>query len=201
MRYAFLPLACAAALLAVPPLRAAEPDPKGVEFFESKIRPVLVEQCYKCHSTPSGQVEGRPDARHPGRHPQGRRHRPRRRAGQSREKPAPGRHPPRRRREDAAQGASCPTPSSPTSAAGSRSAPRPAQPRPPAAASNIDWTKARAVLVVPAPSASRPPPAVKDAAWPKTDIDRFILARLEAEGLQPVAAADKRTLIRRATST
>ena len=30
---------------------AAEPDPKAVEFFENKIRPVLVEQCLKCHST------------------------------------------------------------------------------------------------------------------------------------------------------
>jgi hypothetical protein len=31
---------------------AAEPAPdaKKVEFFETKIRPVLVEQCYKCHS-------------------------------------------------------------------------------------------------------------------------------------------------------
>ena len=28
----------------------AEPDAKKVEFFETKIRPVLVEQCYKCHS-------------------------------------------------------------------------------------------------------------------------------------------------------
>ena len=29
------------------------------------------------------------------------------------------------------------------------------------------------------------PPAVKDAAWPKTDIDRFLLAALEAKGLEP----------------
>jgi hypothetical protein len=43
------------------------------------------------------------------------------------------------------------------------------------------------------------PPAVKDTKWPKTGIDRFILAKLEAEGLKPVAAADKRTLIRRLT--
>ena len=35
--------------------------------------------------------------------------------------------------------------------------------------------------------------------WAKTDIDRFILARLEKEGLAPVRPADKRTLIRRAT--
>ncbi len=42
-------------------------------------------------------------------------------------------------------------------------------------------------------------PAVKDVRWAKTEIDRFILARLEKEGLAPVAPADRRTLIRRAT--
>src|SRR3989442_7030402 len=25
-------------------------DPEGVEFFEKKIRPVLAERCYECHS-------------------------------------------------------------------------------------------------------------------------------------------------------
>ena len=46
----------------------------------------------------------------------------------------------------------------------------------------------------------RPPvPAVRDAAWPTTDIDRFILARLEAEGLAPSAEADRRAWLRRAT--
>ncbi len=29
---------------------AAEPDPSGSDFFEAKIRPVLVEHCYSCHS-------------------------------------------------------------------------------------------------------------------------------------------------------
>jgi cytochrome c553/plasmid stability protein/mono/diheme cytochrome c family protein len=42
-------------------------------------------------------------------------------------------------------------------------------------------------------------PDVRDAAWPRTDIDRFILSRLERDGLSPVAAADKLTLIRRAS--
>ncbi|MFO0801629.1 MAG: PSD1 and planctomycete cytochrome C domain-containing protein [Gemmataceae bacterium] len=38
------------AMVAVQPLRAADPDPKAVEFFEAKIRPVLVKHCYACHS-------------------------------------------------------------------------------------------------------------------------------------------------------
>ncbi len=42
-------------------------------------------------------------------------------------------------------------------------------------------------------------PAVKDMKWSKTEIDRLVLARLEKEGLKPVAAASKRDLIRRAT--
>jgi hypothetical protein len=44
-----------------------------------------------------------------------------------------------------------------------------------------------------------PPPSVQNSAWAKTDIDRFVLAQLEKDGMKPVHAADKRTLIRRAT--
>src|SRR5207248_11347700 len=29
---------------------APPPDPKGVKFFEDKIRPILVQSCYSCHS-------------------------------------------------------------------------------------------------------------------------------------------------------
>jgi mono/diheme cytochrome c family protein len=42
-------------------------------------------------------------------------------------------------------------------------------------------------------------PEVKDRHWPRTPIDAFILATLEAKGMTPSPAADKRTLIRRAT--
>src|SRR5256885_1851396 len=46
------------AVLATGPLRAEEkPSLDGVEFFEKKIRPLLVKQCYECHG---------PDAKKPG---------------------------------------------------------------------------------------------------------------------------------------
>ncbi len=41
------------------------------------------------------------------------------------------------------------------------------------------------------------PPAVKAKAWPRNEIDRFVLARLEKEGLAPSPEADKYTLLRR----
>ena len=37
---------------------AADVDPKGLEFFEKRIRPVLVSKCYQCHSERSKQVKG-----------------------------------------------------------------------------------------------------------------------------------------------
>ena len=42
-------------------------------------------------------------------------------------------------------------------------------------------------------------PAVKDATWARNDIDRFVLAKLEAEGIRPSPEADGPTLIRRAS--
>ena len=40
-------------------------------------------------------------------------------------------------------------------------------------------------------------PTVQNSAWVRNPIDRFILGRLEAEGLETAEEADKRTLIRR----
>ena len=49
------------------------------------------------------------------------------------------------------------------------------------------------------PERSTPPTfsQPRDRAWPRNAIDRFVLARLHAEGLEPSAPADRRTLVRR----
>jgi hypothetical protein len=47
---------------------------------------------------------------------------------------------------------------------------------------------------------NKPPlPEVKNAAWLRNEIDRFILAKVEANGLEPAPEADRHTLIRRVT--
>src|SRR5436190_15256256 len=55
-----LSLAAAFALLSLVPLLAAAPqsDHAGVEFFEKKIRPILVEHCYKCHGKDAEKIKG-----------------------------------------------------------------------------------------------------------------------------------------------
>ena len=42
-------------------------------------------------------------------------------------------------------------------------------------------------------------PAVSDTAWPRSDVDRFVLARLEHEGLRPSAEAPREAWLRRVT--
>src|SRR5690606_20299708 len=47
------------------------------------------------------------------------------------------------------------------------------------------------------PPARREPPAVQNADWPQSPIDRFVLARLEREGIAPAPKAARETLLRR----
>ena len=47
------------ALLAAGLCRAEELPEDQVEFFEAKIRPVLVEHCYECHSAKSEKLKGK----------------------------------------------------------------------------------------------------------------------------------------------
>jgi hypothetical protein len=41
-----------------PHLLAADPDPASVTFFETKIRPILVQRCYACHSAGATKLRG-----------------------------------------------------------------------------------------------------------------------------------------------
>jgi hypothetical protein len=43
------------------------------------------------------------------------------------------------------------------------------------------------------------PPEVRDPGWTRGDLDRFVLARLEAAGVPPAPPADRRSLVRRLT--
>ena len=42
------------------PLQAEEdkPSQEGLEFFEQKIRPVLVQHCYQCHAVDAKNIQG-----------------------------------------------------------------------------------------------------------------------------------------------
>src|SRR4051812_27439578 len=59
-------LVASAALFATVPLRAAAAatptakslSPGDTQFFETKIRPILADKCYKCHSRDSEKVKG-----------------------------------------------------------------------------------------------------------------------------------------------
>ena len=57
------------------------------------------------------------------------------------------------------------------------------------------WQEAWALT----PPHATEPPEVKLANWPRGDVDRFILSRLESEGLTPSPAADKMAWLRRVT--
>jgi hypothetical protein len=62
----------------------------------------------------------------------------------------------------------------------------------------IDFVKGRAFWSF-QPVSDPPPPRVREQKWPLGDVDRFVLAKLEEKGLLPVGEADPRTLLRRVT--
>ena len=198
----------ALALVSRLPLSASQTPvatPAQIDFFESKIRPLLVESCFDCHTDDekgglrldsreamlkggdSGPafVAGDPDKSlliRAVRHEQGLSKMPRAADKLS----------------DAQVGAlaewikmGAPWPAT------SMAAPAPAKPSGTAAERPIDPELKAFWSFQPIRRPDVPQP--KNSGWAKTDIDRFVLARLEREGLTPVATADKRTLIRRAT--
>lgn len=62
--------------------------------------------------------------------------------------------------------------------------------------SEIDFAKARESWAFKPPKAV-PAPVVTDPKWPRSEIDRFVLAALEAKSLKPVGDADRHALLRR----
>ncbi|MBL8797703.1 MAG: PSD1 domain-containing protein [Planctomycetia bacterium] len=174
---------------------AAEPDAKGIEFFENKIRPVLVNSCYECHSAKSSKVKGGLllDTRDGVRN-----------GGDTGPAIIPGdpdkslliqslRHdklqmPPKNKLPenviaDFVQWVKLGAPD-PRDAAGN------------AAYKRLSLEEARSFWSF-VPAKKPEAPKVQNASWPRGDIDRFVLARLEAKGLRPVADAERATLLRR----
>ncbi len=171
-------------------------DPKGIEFFEKKIRPVLVANCYQCHSASAKELKGelRLDTREGMRKggEQGPAVVPAKVADSliiSALKHADGLEmPPKQKLSDAIV--------ADFTKWIEMGAPDPRRPNSSTVGSKINIAEARQWWSFQPPKVT-PAPKVKNAAWPKSEIDRYVLATLEAKGLAPVADADRRTLIRR----
>ncbi len=180
-----------------------KPSPEGIEFFESKIRPLLVARCYKCHSAEAGKAKGdlALDTRAatlkggetgpavvPGEIEKSLLIRAIRYTDPELQMPPSGKGIPKLTAAQVADfeawvRSGAPDPraeAAAPAAAGSADAALPP-----------DWAFS--------PPKDHPLPAVRNEGWPQNPIDHFILARLEAKGLPPAPPADKRTLLRRAT--
>ncbi len=180
------------------PERAASPE--ELSFFESKIRPVLVEKCYKCHSPSEGNkvkgglaLDSREGARKGGDTG------PAVVSGDTRKSLL----------LEAIRYTNKDLQMPPEKEGGKLSdsvikdferwiQTGAADPRTGGvvAKKEYDGSKAKDHWAYQPPKKS-PAPIVKNSAWPKTGIDHFVLANLESKGLAPVADAGKLTLLRR----
>ncbi|MFO0060781.1 MAG: DUF1549 domain-containing protein, partial [Planctomyces sp.] len=193
----FVLLLCAAQSVM---LQADEPSADRqaqLEFFETRIRPVLVQHCYQCHSAESKSVKGGLLLDSAAGLLTG---------GDSGPAIVPGRS----------------TESVLIHALNYDSFQMPPTGRLPAAVVRDfeQWIEAGAVDPRTGPAANvkksidfgtarqfwsfQPPqkpavPEVRNSAWPRGDIDRFVLAAMEQQGPGPAPAATKTELIRRAT--
>ena len=194
---------CAVAPAQEAPGDVTKVDQAGVQFFERHIRPLLSQHCFECHGPDTGQGEAdlRVDSLAALR-----------RGGKS--GPAIIPHDPAQSllilavRHD---GAVAMPPKKKLAQADidllftwiKRGAPWPGAVNVAVPARTVDepqqWSEdVRKFWAFQTPQSSERP-AVRDKDWPRNAIDHFILARLEESGLQPAAAADKRTLLRRVT--
>src|SRR5436190_9762086 len=193
-----LRLACAmvVAFASVSTGLAAEPTKAQLDFFESKIRPVLANNCYKCHSTKAEKVKGGLllDSRESLL-----------KGGDSGPAIVPGNSeksllikavtytdpdlqmPPKGDKLSDQQIADL-------MAWVRMGAPDPRV----ASATQKDWKDPNAKHWAWQPVKKPAVPEAKDASWAKTPVDNFIVEKLYEKGMKPSALADKRTLIRRA---
>ena len=157
-------------VLAFEVVAAENPTASDIVFFENKIRPVLVKECFECHSAGSKELKTRlkldvavADA--------GLITKALRSAGEK----TPHHKPlPEQVIRDFEKWIKLGAPFPPIAEE---------------AADESLW----AFQPITKPS----PPKVKQADWPRDDLDRFVLARMEKEKLQPAAAAIPKVLIRR----
>ena len=196
---AFATAAVAADEADKPALPEPKPTAEQLAFFESKIRPVLTDKCYKCHSEKAEKIRGGLvlDTRDGIR-----------RGGDNGPAVVPG-----ELKDslliDAIRYTSKDTAMPPEKSGGKlpdnviadfETWVKMGAPDPREGAAKVvkktDMEEAKKWWSYQPPKKSEPP-TVKDAAWPRGDIDRFLLAGLEAKGLQPVGDADKTSLLRR----
>jgi hypothetical protein len=182
------------ALLAVA-THAAEPTKAQIEFFESKIRPVLANNCYKCHSTSSEKVKGGLllDSREALL-----------KGGDTGPVIVPG-DPEKSLLIKAVRytdpDIQMPPKSqlTPEQVADLAAWVKMGAPDPRAAsASQKAWSDPNKKHWAWQPVQKQQPPTVKMADWCKTPVDNFIVAKLAEKEMSPNPLADKQTLIRRA---
>lgn len=181
------------------PQKLDEGDTAKIEFFEKKIRPILTDHCYHCHSAdtkPAGNL--RVDDRNglltggntgpavvPGNPSKSLLLKRVTLKDEKRRMPIEGKQLTEEQVADLTtwikDGAAWPAVRIPTSLG---------KPKP-------EYEKLKKEHWAWQPLGSPKIPAVKNQEWVKDDIDRFVLARLEEKGLKPVGHADKTTLIRR----
>jgi len=179
--------------------RVADAQTAGVKFFESKIRPVLVEHCYECHSAQSGKARGglKVDSRDALL-----------RGGDtgpaivSKSLPKSLLYESLLYRDDADYQMP-PKGKLPDSVIADfrqwilMGAPDPRVTKISAdVETTIDIEKGREFWAYRPPETASPPKS-KNSTWARTPIDQFIIAGLDEQGLSPVADANARTLVRR----
>jgi hypothetical protein len=192
-----LPWSTFALLIVAGPALAGGGD-GGIEFFEKKIRPVLVEQCYRCHSEQANKrkagltLDTRAGVRKgggngpivvPGKPAESVLIKALRQTGELK-MPEDG------KLSDAVI--------ADFEAWIKMGVPDPREGVAIVKAAEIDWAKARAFWAF-VPPVKHAVPRVADSGWARNDIDGFVHAEREKRGLKPVRPAGKRELLRRAT--